>query len=131
MQENFFTQLLAFVSTLTSTYPVVIYFLIALIIFLLYLIYAKKNSKVKDAVKTVLIELAAQAKEEGVTVEVLVDMFILKVRASVTAKPDKWDFIALFILDSALLRTRLLKTIQKLSEEISEEQNVPIDIIMN
>lgn len=86
-----------------------------------YIIFIKKDMKLKAAIIKVVQEALTDAKDRGVTVEFVVDDIIKKAEIKIKAKPNSYDALLLYFIHAKWFRSSLIKTTTKIIEDIMAE----------
>lgn len=94
-----------------------------------YIIFIKKDMKLKAAIIKVVQEALTDAKDKGVTVEFVVDDIIKKVEIKIKAKPNTYDALLLYFIHAKWFRNQLIKTTTKIIEDIMAENTDQISEI--
>lgn len=94
-----------------------------------YIIFIKKDMKLKAAIIKVVQEALTDAKDKGVTVEFVVDDIIKKVEIKIKAKPNSYDALLLYFIHAKWFRNQLIKTTTKIIEDIMAENTDQISEI--
>ena len=104
---------------LIKLYPWV--FGILLVVLLVVCFYLYKKNKLKHVIIEVATKIIEDKKEEGVTVEIVVDDLIKKAIAKVKEKPDKYDGILLYFLNASWLRNYIIKVAKSVIKKITDQ----------
>lgn len=104
---------------LIKLYPWV--FAILLVILLGICFYLYKKNKLKHVIIEVATTIIEDKKEDGVTVEIVVDDLIKKAIEKVKEKPDKYDGILLYFLNASWLRNYIIKVAKSVIKKITDQ----------
>lgn len=94
-----------------------------------YIIFIKKDMKLKAAIIKVVQEALIEAKDKGVTVEFVVDDIIKKAEIKIKAKPNSYDALLLYFIHAKWFRSKLIKITTKIIEDIMAENTDQISEI--
>lgn len=95
--------------------------IVLLVLAAAYIIFIKKDMKLKAAIIKVVQEMLTEAKDKGVTVEFVVDDIIKKAEIKIKAKPDSYDALLLYFIHAKWFRNKLIKITTKIIEDIMSE----------
>lgn len=103
--------------------------IVLLVLAAAYIIFIKKDMKLKAAIIKVVQEMLTEAKDNGVTVEFVVDDIIKKAEIKIKAKPDSYDTLLLYFIHAKWFRNKLIKITTKIIEDIMSENTDQISEI--
>lgn len=107
------------IKELLQTYPWIACILgVVIVVVVLILI---KERKLKLVITEIVKNIVEKERKKGVTVEIVVDDLKEKAIAKVKEKPDKTDPILLWLLNSKMLRMRVIGIITKVIEKITDD----------
>ena len=94
-----------------------------------YIIFIKKDMKLKAVIIKVVQEALIEARDKGVTVEFVVDDIIKKAEIKIKAKPNSYDALLLYFIHAKWFRNKLIKITTKIIEDIMTENTDQISEI--
>lgn len=96
-----------------------------LIVFAMYRVFVKKDNKLKAVIKDIIVRIIKDAKDKGITVEIIVDDIIKKAEAKILEKPDKYDALLLYFVRAKWFKAKLTQIISKIFVEVMNEEDMP------
>ena len=97
------------------------FFGILLVVLLVVCFYLYKKNKLKRVIIEVATKIIEDKKEDGLTVEIVVDDLIKKAIEKVKEKPDKYDGILLYFLNASWLRNYIIKVAKGVIKKITDQ----------
>lgn len=107
------------IKELLQTYPWIAAILGVVVIAIIVILI--KERKLKLVITDIVKNIVEEERKKGVTVEIVVDDLKAKAIAKVKEKPDKTDAILLWLLNSKIVRLRVIGIITKVIEKITDE----------
>lgn len=102
--------------------PLFIGVCIVLLISIVYLLFVKKDKRLKALIISILQESIKDAYDKGMQVEFVVDDIIAKIIKKIKEKPDKWDGLLLYVVQAKWFRNKLISIIKNLIEKIAQAE---------
>lgn len=102
--------------------PLFIGVCVVLLISIVYLLFIKKDKRLKALIISILQESIKDAYDKGMQVEFVVDDIIAKIIKKIKEKPDKWDGISLYVVQAKWFRNKLISIIKNLIEKIAQAE---------
>ena len=102
--------------------PLFIGVCVVLLISIVYLLFIKKDKRLKALIISILQESIKDAYDKGMQVEFVVDDIIAKIIKKIKEKPDKWDGILLYVVQAKWFRNKLISIIKNLIEKIAQAE---------
>lgn len=95
---------------------------VVIVIAIVYLLFVKKDKRLKAVIISILQESIQDAYDKGMQVEFVVDDIIAKAIKKIKEKPDKWDGILLYVVQAKWFRNKLISITKTLIEKIAQAE---------